>query len=99
MPLVDVRRAIYAYVPENRDELKMREGDVLYILDNSNPDWLLAKRKIIRKDEDEEQGLVPANHTEGVAPIGRGSALYAYVPALDEGAALDEETTLVEGEE
>ncbi|KAJ2451815.1 cytoskeletal protein binding protein [Coemansia sp. RSA 2336] len=93
MPLVEVRRAIYAYTPADGDELEMREDDVLYIVNNDDVDWLQAKRKALDINEPEKQGLVPANHTEIIAPIARAKALYAYEPALEE------ETTLVEDEE
>ncbi|KAJ2847269.1 cytoskeletal protein binding protein, partial [Coemansia brasiliensis] len=93
MPLVEVRRAIYAYTPADGDELEMREDDVLYIVNNDDADWLQAKRKVFDINEPEKQGLVPANHTEIIAPIARAKALYAYEPALEE------ETTLVEDEE
>ncbi|KAJ2891346.1 cytoskeletal protein binding protein, partial [Coemansia aciculifera] len=64
MPLAEVRRAIYAYNPTHGDELTIKEGDVLYILSSNDPDWLQAKRKPVNADDAEEQGLVPANHTE-----------------------------------
>ncbi|KAJ2197275.1 hypothetical protein IW139_002160, partial [Coemansia sp. RSA 353] len=64
MPLVQVRRAIYAYVPADGDELAMSEGNVLYILNDDDADWLQAKRKVLNIDDPEEKGLVPANHTE-----------------------------------
>ncbi|KAJ2730439.1 cytoskeletal protein binding protein [Coemansia sp. BCRC 34962] len=92
MPLVEVRRAIYAYEPTDDDELAIKEGDVLYILSNNDPDWLQAKRKPVDADGAEEQGLVPANHTEIIKPISQARALYDYEPTQDE------ETTLVEDE-
>ncbi|KAJ2742264.1 cytoskeletal protein binding protein, partial [Coemansia sp. BCRC 34301] len=92
MPLAEVRRAIYAYKPTDGDELAIKEGDVLYILSSSDPDWLQAKRKPVNADDAEEQGLVPANHTEIVEPISQARALYDYE------ATQDEETTLVEDE-
>ncbi|KAJ1802323.1 hypothetical protein LPJ56_007229, partial [Coemansia sp. RSA 2599] len=45
MPLVEVRRAIYTYDPADSDELALKEGDVIYILSNDDPDWLQAKKK------------------------------------------------------
>ncbi|KAJ2455054.1 cytoskeletal protein binding protein, partial [Coemansia sp. RSA 2424] len=92
MPLAEVRRAIYAYEPADGDELAIKEGDVLYILSSNDPDWLQAKRKPVNADDAEEQGLVPANHTELVEPISLARALYDYEPTQDE------ETTLVEDE-
>ncbi|KAJ2711704.1 cytoskeletal protein binding protein [Coemansia spiralis] len=74
MPLIEVRRAIYAYASADGDELAMSEGDVLYIVDNADPDWLQAKRKALNVDDPEEQGLVPANHTELVSTTGVAKA-------------------------
>ncbi|KAJ2546637.1 cytoskeletal protein binding protein, partial [Coemansia sp. RSA 1933] len=93
MPLVEVRRAIYSYTPAAEDELSLKDGDVLYILDNDDPDWLEAKKKQFNIDDPMEQGLVPANHTEPVASIARAKALYDYEPVENE------ETTLAEGED
>ncbi|KAJ2763538.1 cytoskeletal protein binding protein, partial [Coemansia nantahalensis] len=92
MPLIEVRRAIYAYTPADGDELALSEGDVLYIVDNDDPDWLQAKRKALAVDDPDEQGLVPANHTELIEPVAQAKALYDY------DATQDEETTLREGE-
>ncbi|KAJ2498401.1 cytoskeletal protein binding protein, partial [Coemansia sp. RSA 1972] len=91
MPLVQVRRAIYAYVPADGDELAMSEGNVLYILNDDDADWLQAKRKVLNIDDPEEKGLVPANHTEIIPPIARAKALYDYAPMLNEETALEED--------
>ncbi|KAJ2397657.1 cytoskeletal protein binding protein, partial [Coemansia sp. RSA 2603] len=94
MPLIEVRRAIYTYEPADSDELALKEGDVIYITNNDDPDWLQAKRKQSDLDDGpEERGLVPANHTELVEAIAHAKALYDYEPMQDE------ETTLVEDEE
>ncbi|KAJ2483415.1 cytoskeletal protein binding protein [Coemansia sp. RSA 2131] len=91
MPLVQVRRAIYAYVPADGDELAMSEGNVLYILNDDDADWLQAKRKVLNIDDPEEKGLVPANHTEIIPPIAQAKALYDYAPMLNEETALEED--------
>ncbi|KAJ1733298.1 cytoskeletal protein binding protein, partial [Coemansia sp. Benny D160-2] len=93
MPLVEVRRAIYSYTPAATDELTLTDGDVLYILDNDDPDWLQAKKKQFNIDDPIEQGLVPTNHTELVESIARAKALYDYDPVESE------ETSLTEGED
>ncbi|KAJ2391635.1 cytoskeletal protein binding protein, partial [Coemansia sp. RSA 2559] len=93
MPLVEVRRAIYSYTPAADDELNLKDGDVLYILDNDDPDWLEAKKKQFNIDDPMEQGLVPANHTVPVESIARAKALYDYEPIENE------ETALAEGED
>ncbi|KAJ2334495.1 cytoskeletal protein binding protein, partial [Coemansia sp. RSA 2671] len=101
MPLAEVRRAIYAYEPADGDELAIKEGDVLYILSSNDPDWLQAKRKPVDADDAEEQGLVPANHTEIVEPISQARALYDYEPTQDEETTLveDEQIQIIEGDD
>ncbi|KAJ1997735.1 cytoskeletal protein binding protein, partial [Coemansia thaxteri] len=101
MPLVEVRRAIYAYEPTDGDELAIKEGDVLYILSSSDPDWLQAKRKAMNTDDAEEHGLVPANHTELIEPISQARALYDYEPTQDEETTLaeDERIQIIEGDD
>ncbi|KAJ2777692.1 cytoskeletal protein binding protein [Coemansia interrupta] len=94
MPLIEVRRAIYTYEPADSDELALKEGDVIYITNNDDPDWLQAKRKQSDLDDGpEERGLVPANHTELVEAVAHAKALYDYEPMQDE------ETTLAEDED
>lgn len=54
---VKVVRAMYRYEAQQNDELTFDEGDMLYIIDMSNPDWWKAKCGNI-------SGLIPSNYVE-----------------------------------
>lgn len=67
MGFVGVCKAIYDYAPQSENELEMKEGDVLYILEKSaEDDWWKAKKKAKAADDDEPTGLVPNNYVEEV---------------------------------
>ncbi|KAJ1954755.1 cytoskeletal protein binding protein, partial [Dipsacomyces acuminosporus] len=101
MPLIEVRRAIYAYEATDGDELALNDGDVLYILNSDDPDWLQAKRKPNSIDDPDEIGLVPANYTEIAEPIANAKALYDYEPAQDEETTMeqDEDIQIIEDDD
>jgi hypothetical protein len=54
---VKVVRALYRYDAQQNDELSFDEGDLLYILDMSNPDWWKAKCG-------DATGLIPSNYVQ-----------------------------------
>ncbi|ESO03986.1 hypothetical protein HELRODRAFT_185599 [Helobdella robusta] len=54
---VKVVRALYKYDAQQADELSFDEGELLYILDMSNPDWWKAKCGTT-------SGLVPSNYVQ-----------------------------------
>ncbi|XP_060070688.1 osteoclast-stimulating factor 1-like [Ylistrum balloti] len=54
---VKVVRALYRYTAQQADELSFDEGDTLYIMDQSNPDWWKGKC-------DSVEGLIPSNYVE-----------------------------------
>lgn len=54
---VEVVRAMYHYEAQLADELTFEEGDLLYIIDKSNPDWWKAKCG-------NKTGLIPSNYVE-----------------------------------
>ncbi|KAH9825736.1 Actin cytoskeleton-regulatory complex protein sla1 [Teratosphaeria destructans] len=96
MPFVDVCRAVYDYSPNAEEELEIKEGDVLLVLEkSSDDDWWKAKRKAANEDDEEPEGLVPANYLEKVQPLKQARALYDYSEQQDEeisfsdGARLD----------
>lgn len=55
---VKVVRALYRYDAQQNDELTFDEGDLIYILDSSNPDWWKAKCE-------GRTGLIPSNYVDG----------------------------------
>ncbi|XP_033109494.1 osteoclast-stimulating factor 1-like [Anneissia japonica] len=54
---VKVFRALYSYEAQFNDELSFDEGDLLYVLDMSNPSWWKAK-------SGKQTGLIPSNYVE-----------------------------------
>jgi len=65
-----VCKAIYDYAPQSENELEIKEGDILYILEKSSEDdWWKAKKKAKAADDDEPTGLVPNNYVEEVCSI------------------------------
>jgi len=54
---VTVLRALYDYTAQQEDELSFNEGDILYLVDQSNSSWYKARcgRKC---------GLIPSNYVE-----------------------------------
>lgn len=53
-------RAIYDFEPSNEEEIAVTEGEVLIILDKSDPDWWSASRI----GDHDKVGLVPATYVE-----------------------------------
>jgi Variant SH3 domain len=67
MGFVGVYTAVYDYQPQAEGELDIREGDLLYVLENSaEDDWWKVKKKADQDDEEEPIGLVPNNYLEEV---------------------------------
>ena len=71
MGFLGVFTALYDYTPQNENELEIKEGELLYILETTNDqgeedDWWKARKKAASDDEDEPEGLVPATYVEQV---------------------------------
>lgn len=59
---------LYDYTPQSEQELPLKEGDLLYILEKSDDDdWWKAKKRTLFTDEDEPEGLVPCNYIDEVS--------------------------------
>ncbi|OJJ88849.1 cytoskeletal protein-binding protein SLA1 [Aspergillus glaucus CBS 516.65] len=96
MGFLGVYTAVYDYHPQAEGELDLREGDLLYLLENNaEDDWWKAKKKANREDEDEPEGLVPNNYVEEAQPVHVAKALYDYTRQTDEEVSFSEETELV----
>lgn len=67
MGFLGIYAALYDYQPQAEGELDIREGDLLYILEQSSEDdWWKAKKKAVEVDDDEPVGLIPNNYVEEV---------------------------------
>ena len=68
MVFLGIYRALYDYVPQSANELALREGDILMVLEKSaDDDWWKAKKKGHDEDEDEPEGLIPNNYIQEVS--------------------------------
>lgn len=78
MGFLGVYTAVYDYTPQAENELEMREGDLLYVIDKSaEDDWWKAKKKASEDDEEEPVGLVPNNYVEEVNKL-----IYLFCPLV-----------------
>ena len=67
MGFISVCTALYDYSPQSEEELQIKEGELLYILEKSTEeDWWKAKKKGRDEDEEEPTGLIPNNYVEDV---------------------------------
>ncbi|KAK4545701.1 hypothetical protein LTR36_002655 [Oleoguttula mirabilis] len=95
MVFLDVCRAVYDYAPQSAEELEVKEGDLLFVLEKSSEDpWWKCKKKAASEDEDEPEGLVPDNYVEAAKPTHQARALYDYGRQTDEELSFKEETML-----
>lgn len=67
MVFLSIATALYDYQPQGENELAIREGDLLYILEKGEDDWWKAKKKAPGEDEEEPVGLIPSNYVEEVS--------------------------------
>ena len=68
MVFVSICTALYDYVPSGDNELALKEGDIVYVLEKSfEDDWWKAKKRAPSEDEDEPVGLIPNNYVVEVS--------------------------------
>lgn len=95
MPFIDICRAIYDWSPQSEEELEVKDGDLLFVLDKSDEDdWWKCKRKAVSDDDEEPEGLVPNNYVEKVKPLKQARALYDYTKQTDEELSFKEDARL-----
>ncbi|KAF1821165.1 uncharacterized protein K489DRAFT_395589 [Dissoconium aciculare CBS 342.82] len=95
MVFLAICRAIYDYQAQSDEELDIKEGDLLFVLEKSTEDaWWKCKKKAADDDEDEPEGLVPNNYVEEAKPLHRAKALYDYTKQTDEELSFKEEAGL-----
>ncbi|KAJ3241993.1 cytoskeletal protein binding protein [Chytriomyces hyalinus] len=87
-----VARAAYDYEARTDEEITIREGTVLLVLDDSDPDWWQCKEHVSGDAfQDGAQGLAPVIYLEEMEPILVATTLYDY------DARTDEEISFAEG--
>jgi Variant SH3 domain len=81
MGFLGIYTALYDYEPQGENELEIREGELLYVLEKGEDDWWKAKKKASDDEDDEPVGLVPANYVEEVgSAVPRASNTSATQP-------------------
>lgn len=68
MVFLSLCTAIYDYAPQGDNELAIKEGELIYILEKSaEDDWWKAKKRAPGEAEDEPSGLIPNNYVQEVS--------------------------------
>ena len=68
MVFISICTALYDYPPQGDNELALKEGDIVYVLEKSSEDdWWKAKKRAPSEDEDEPIGLIPNNYVTEVS--------------------------------
>ncbi|MCL4128390.1 UNVERIFIED_CONTAM: hypothetical protein GTU68_037585 [Idotea baltica] len=52
---VEAYEALYSYKSKQANELSFEEGDILYVVDQNNSNWWLAR-------QDKKEGLIPSSY-------------------------------------
>ncbi|KAL9090780.1 MAG: hypothetical protein Q9159_001836 [Coniocarpon cinnabarinum] len=95
MGFVSVARAVYDYTAQGSDELSIIEGDLLLVQEQDQGDgWIKAKKKATEDDEDEPEGLAPANYIENAHPLSHAKCLYDYDRQTEEEVSFAEHDTV-----
>ncbi|KAK5671102.1 hypothetical protein QVD99_002863 [Batrachochytrium dendrobatidis] len=85
-----VARCLFDYEARTDEELTIREGDLLFITDDTDQEWWMATEKPVDAFQEAHSGLVPMSYVEEAQPISLATALYDYNPATNEEIALRE---------
>jgi len=67
MVFIGVYKAVYDYAPQTENELGIKEGDLLFVLEKGDDGWWKAKKKAQSEDEEEPEGDIPNNYVEEVS--------------------------------
>lgn len=68
MVFLSLCTAVYDYAPQGDNELAIKEGELIYILEKSaEDDWWKAKKRAPGEAEDEPSGLIPNNYVQEVS--------------------------------
>ncbi|KAF2674541.1 hypothetical protein BT63DRAFT_419825 [Microthyrium microscopicum] len=94
MVFIGVYRAVYDYAPQDDNELTVKDGDLLCIVEKGDDGWWKVKKKAQSDEEDEPEGLVPENYLEETKAIGKARALYEYTRQTDEELSFAEDAVL-----
>ncbi|KAI9204970.1 uncharacterized protein BJ171DRAFT_80895 [Polychytrium aggregatum] len=79
-----VGRAEYDYDARTEEELTIREGDLLLVLDDSDPDWTSVKELPLDAFKEPLTGLVPTSYIQAAPVVAQATALYDYTALTDD---------------
>lgn len=81
MVFLGIYTALYDYEPQGDNELSIREGEILYVIEKSDvDDWWKAKKRATAEDEEEPVGLIPNNYVEEVSETSMESPASSELP-------------------
>ena len=86
-------KAEYDYAATSEDELTIEEGNVYYLVDNSDADW--SKVRVKSDQDDAPSGLVPSAYLKDVEPISYAKAQYDYEAIGDGELTIKEDDQLL----
>ncbi|KAJ3085830.1 cytoskeletal protein binding protein, partial [Physocladia obscura] len=91
-----VAQAEFDYEARTDEELTIREGTMLLVLDDSDPEWWLVKERVGSDAfSDGNQGLAPVNYLVEMEPLRVVTALYDYEARTDEELSFYEGATVL----
>ncbi|KAI5478046.1 hypothetical protein MNV49_005509 [Pseudohyphozyma bogoriensis] len=90
----------FAYEATTDDELTVEENQLVYVLENDDPEWFKVKLKTSTLTSPPSVGLVPASYLTSPPLLKSVVALYDYSPTRTETGEMenDEEMEITEGE-
>ena len=87
MGFVGISRAVFDYTAQGDDELAIQEGDLLFVFETDQGDgWIKAKKKASEDDDEEPEGLAPANYVENVTAQARPFSVRTRAKTFNTGA-------------
>lgn len=75
MKYVAVCKAVYDYEAQTPEEVSIKEDDIVYVVDNSDPSWSEVQLKMPSVDQIGPVGLVPASYVAEVCSIWSPSSM------------------------
>ncbi|KAF8591583.1 hypothetical protein K439DRAFT_1380627 [Ramaria rubella] len=92
---ITVLKALYDYDPTSEDELAVKEGQLLFLVERPDDEWWKVKHKPDTQDgETSPAGLVPASYLEEAEPTSVVKALYDYEATTPGELSIIEDETL-----
>ncbi|KAJ3194292.1 cytoskeletal protein binding protein [Irineochytrium annulatum] len=85
-----VAKAVYDYDAQTSEELTLKEGTVLLVTDDSDPDWWTCTIRVTDTFQEAQEGLAPVTYIEEMQPLIVAVALYDYEARTEEEISFSE---------